>query len=837
MFKWRRGLGVKAADYIATDENIYNVEHNDEISLLKHNQKCIVNRINEKIEETGSMAENAITLTHNISNHVEIQMESIEKVVSEISNYTALAEEVLSRTENSKVIAQETMGIAKGGNDAADHSIQAMREIEISVENVKKVVNDLSVKSAHINEMLKMIKDIADHTNLLALNASIEAARAGEAGQGFGVVAKEVKNLAQRSAESAGQISNTIYEINESIDETIAAMNESMNKVLEGNKIAKNTKEVFNRIISAVGTTSNVAEEISTVVSRQMKGLDRIIVSTEEMNKTSEDVMNMVETASLNTQYTKTSLKLLSEVSKDLQSISTNLLEKIQRTKKNESSLKTYLSTAPLEYDPQLVMDTQSAQIAYNVHAGLLLISSTGEITAGIAKSWYIEEDNLTWVFNLRKGAKFHNGKEITAQDIKYTYERLLSPVLKSPNTWLLEQVEGAKGYNEGKEKEVTGIKVIDQYRISIKLTGPYSGFLLNLGQCVCAILSKEEGQKGKLTGCGPYRIENIDDEKCILTAFEDYFAGIPYVDKIIVNYDGTKAVNSFINKECDFMMIDNEQQINELSQAKISNINYKSIMGTYYAGFNLGSNSIFAKDHEIRKALNSAINKEKIIHEVLGGLGEEAKGPIPSSMMENNDLLGVGYNPREAKDILNKKHSLIGSTKLKVLIRDESCDTIFNKIAQFIMNDLKEVGIKCTVEKVHPDHYVDREVLNRCDLFVDRWIADTGDMDNFLEPLFNPSNVTDFTGYNNPKVTEMMNKAKEIINPKKRNQMYKDLQKIIIEDMPWISLYYPQFGYVSRKGVIGVRVSPLGTIKYEDIIIEKNLRQDNGKKEVSVEL
>ncbi|MCT4621928.1 MAG: ABC transporter substrate-binding protein [Marinisporobacter sp.] len=823
MFKWRRRSGVKAAEYTATDEDICNVENNDEISLLKHNQKCIVNRINEKIEETGFIAENAITLTHDISNNVEIQMESIEKVVSEISNYTALAEEVLSSTENSKVIAQETMDIAKKGNDAVDDSIQAMSEIEISVENAKKVVNDLSIKSAHINEMLKIIKDIADHTNLLSLNASIEAARAGEAGRGFGVVAKEVKNLAQRSVESAGQISNTIREINESIGESIAAMDESMKKVLEGNEIAKNTKDVFNNIIGAVGTTSNVAEEINMVVSRQMEGLDRIIVSTEEMNKTSENVMTMVETASLNTQYTKTSLRLLSEVSKDLQSISTKLLDKIEGTMKNESLLKTYLSTAPLEYDPQLVIDTQSAQIAYNIHAGLLLISSTGEITAGIAKSWYVEEDNLTWVFNLRKGTKFHNGKEITPQDIKYSYERLLSPSLKSPNTWLLEQVEGAKGYNEGKEKEVTGIKIIDQYRISIKLIGPYSGFLLNLGQCVCAILSKEDGQKGKITGCGPYRIENKDDEKCILIAFKDYFAGTPYIDKIIVNYDGTKAVNSFIHKECDFITIDNEKQIKELSQENIPNINYKSIMGTYYAGFNLRSNSIFAKDHEIRKACNLAVNKEKIIHEILGGLGEEAKGPIPSSMMENNYLSGVGYNPRGAKDIFNKKGSLIGSTKLKVLIRDESCDSIYNRIAQFIINDLKEVGIECIVETVHPDNYVDTDVLNRCDLFVDRWIADTGDMDNFLEPLFNPSNITDFTGYNNLKVTEMMNKAKEIINPKKRNQMYKDIQKIIIEDMPWISLYYPQFGYVSREGIIGVRISPLGIIKYEDIIIEKN--------------
>lgn len=807
----------------AINEDICSVRNTNELSLLKHNQRCIVTRICEKIEETGFAAENLISLTHDIAKNVEVQTESIEKVVSEVSNYSALAEEVFASTENSKLIAEQTMGIAREGSKAVDNSIQAMDDIEMSVKNAKKVVNDLSLKAAHINEMLTIIKDIANHTNLLSLNASIEAARAGEAGRGFAVVAQEVKNLAQRSAESAGQISNTINEINQSIDETINAMNSSMNKVLEGNEIANNTKEVFNNIISAVGTTSDVAEEINTAVSRQTQSLETIISSTEDMNKTSEKVMAMVETASLNTQYTKTALNILSDVSKDLQSISTKLLGKIEEEEKNESVLKTFLNESPLGYDPQLAFDTQSAQILYNVHGGLLLIGSTGEITPGIAKSWNVEEDNLTWVFHLRKGVKFHNGREVTSEDVKYSYERLLSPALKSPNSWFLEQIDGAMEYSKGIAKEVRGMKIIDRYRISIKLTGPYSGFLLNLGQYICSIIDKEDVAKGQLTGCGPYTIESIEKDRCILSAFKDYFGGTPYVDKIIVNFEGTKSVNSFINKECDFITIDNKNQIDELSKAKISNIKYKSVMGTYYAGFNLNSNSIFVKDSEVKYAFNLAVNKKKIIDEILGGLGEEAKGPMPSNMVDNEYLSGFGYNPRLAREILNKKRASIGNTKLKILIRDESSESTFSKIAEFIINDLKEVGIECVIDKVSSDKYHNPESIKRSDLFLSRWISDTGDMDNFLQPMFNPANVTDFTGYNNSEVTEMMNKAKEIVNPQKRVQMYKDLQKIIVEDSPWIFLYHPQVGYASREGVIGVRVSPLGIVRYEDIIMENN--------------
>jgi ABC-type transport system substrate-binding protein len=826
MFKFKKdklNRNAEIKEVTLMNETVEGMDNLEEIGLLKHNQKCIVNRINQKIEDTGFAVENLIALIHNMANEVEMQRESTEKVVDEIGSYSALAEEVFASTENSRLIAEQTMKIAKNGRKASDNSIQAMNEIETAVKNAKRVVNDLSLKSSHINDMLIIIKDIANHTNLLSLNASIEAARAGEAGRGFSVVAKEVKNLAQRSAESAAQISNTISEINHSIEDTISAMNKSMSKVVEGNEIASDTKNVFNEIINAVGNTNNVTEEINAAVSRQTEGLEGIINSTESMNKISEKVMVMVETASLNTGYTKTSLNTLSEVSKSLQIISNKLLDNLKEAEKNKTSLSTFLSEAPLNYDPQLAIDSQSGQILYNIHSGLLIIGSTGEIMPGIAKSWYVLEDNVTWVFNLRKGAKFHNGREITSEDVKYSYQRLLSSSLKSPNSWLLEQIEGAVEYSKGLKNEVSGIHILDKYRISIKLTGSYSGFLLNLGQYVCSILPKEDIEKGKFTGCGPYAIKKAEEDRCILSAFKDYFGGVAYVDEIIIKFQGNKSASSFINKQCDFITIENKQQIEELSKAKVSNIQYRSIMATYYVGFNLRSNSIFVRDNEIREAISTAIDKKKIIDEVLCGLGEEAKGPIPPNMIDNGYISDLSYNPRLSREILEKKRNLLGNTNMKILVRDENEETIYSKITELVIQNLKEVGIQCDLEKVSVDKYHDAKTISRSDLFLSRWISDTGDMDNFLQPMFNPNNVTNFTGYNNPKITEMMNKAKEIINPQKRVEMYKELQKIIVKDKPWVCLYHPQIGYVSKSGVIGVKISPLGIIRYEDIIIGKN--------------
>jgi ABC-type transport system substrate-binding protein len=790
-----------------------------EVAVLKHNQKCIVDKMGRKIEETGFAVENLINITNKVAESVEVQMDSINKVASQITNYSALAEEVFASTEDSKQIANQTMNAAHEGSRAVNDSIQAMQGIQSSVKYAKSTVNELSRKSEHINDMLNSIKDIAKHTNLLSLNASIEAARAGEAGRGFSVVAQEVKNLAQRSAESAEYISKVIGEINESINQTIAAMDSSELKVREGSDKANNTLSVFNKIIAAVTSSANVAQEINAAVSKQTESLETVITSTEDMNSISKNVLSMVETASLDSQYTKASLGKLSEVSKNLENISTKLLDRIQSVDKNETAVKLCLTAAPLDFDPAMAHDVDSGQILVNTHSGLLNLGASGEILPGIAKSWYMEEDNLTWIFNLRRGAKFQDGSEVTAEDVRYSYERLLNPETRSTNSWYLEQVEGSQDFISRKTREVKGIKVLDRYRISIRLSSAYSGFILNLAQFACSIISKAACEKEKIIGCGPFIIQEKREDGCTLCAFKDYYGGTPYVDKITIQYNENNAVEGFQGNKYDFVLVDSKSALEKLKEQS-SKIKMRSLIGSYYVGFNLESKSELIQDVEIRKALNHAVNKKRIISDVLGGLAEESKGPIPPNMIENNYLAGFEYNQNTAREILRRKGAL--GQKLTIITREGSENTVFNRIAHFVIEDLKEIGINCVVQKVAMDKYLKPETIKNCDLFISRWIADTGDLDNYLQPIFNPAPVTNRTRYNNPEVTSLLNEAKAIINPQKRVEIYKNIQKAIVNDVPWIFLYHPQMGYVYRDGVFGSGVSPLGLVRYEDIIVEK---------------
>ncbi|KPU27013.1 hypothetical protein TR13x_07120 [Caloranaerobacter sp. TR13] len=791
----------------------------DYTSLLIHNQKCTIDKISNRIDETGFATENLIEIINNISRNVEIQMQAIEKVVNEIESYSALTEEVQASTISSLQIAEDTKEVAKEGNQAVNNSIQAMNEIKISVDNTKNIVANLNKQTSQIDNMLKIIKDIANQTNLLALNAAIEAARAGEHGRGFAVVAEEVRKLAQKSEESAEQISSVIIKIKDSIQETINAMNESGLKVDKGVDIANNTITVFNKIIESINTTTEVTNEITSAISQQTSNLEEVVFSAKEMNDISEKIISMIEVALMNAQHTKTSIEILSKTSENLNNITNEVLNNIKLADRKETKLRTVMGKSLDTLDPAIPFDQDSLKILGNVHTGLLASSATTDVLPSIAKSWFVSEDNLTWTFNLRKGAKFHNNQEVTSEDVKFSLERILSPKLKSPNAWLLYSIDGAEEFHNSEANHVRGIKVIDRYRLSITLTKPYSGFLLNLAQPCCAIIEKISALNNKFIGCGPYIIEEMDDEKYTLKAFEGYFGGQPYIDKIEVYHNDNNPVEGYINNKYDFLMLNNSGVKELYEKGFSSEIKVKDVMTTFFAGFNLKSNSIFAKDKGIRKAINHAVNKERIINEVVNGLASKSKGVFPPAILDNSHLTGFEFNPNLSRRLL--RESNYNNEKLIILGYEGDSNNSNNKIIELIVEDLNNVGINCKIIKVPSREYLKAENMNKCHLFIMGWIADTGDPDNYLEPLFNPKAYTNFTGYNNEYVTKLMKEAREIINPEKRIDLYKTIQDKIIEDVPWLFLYHPQTAYVHKTHIKNVQLNPLGKVRFEDIICE----------------
>lgn len=821
MFFKKRAVEERTEGYAPIRETVVKVNECQNVAqiLTNMNRTKMLSRLTSQVEETAIVADGLIDSTKGINKSIEQQMVVIESVVDEISNYSSLAEEVFASIESSKEISEQTLSTANEGTVAVDNVLGAMGEIERVVNEVRQSVNDLFDKSQNIDDLLNIIKDIAASTNLLSLNAAIEAARAGEAGRGFAVVANEVKNLASRSIESVSHINNILNEIKSSINNTSTLMLAAIDKVNDGKDISKETRHVFENIIQSAKETSNVAEEINKAISKQTDSLESVIGATHDMSQRFGQLMKTVEVTILSTELTSTSLNRLNELSTAIQETGNEQTESHNELD-NELVLKGCEPYTITMIDPMASSDSVDVRTLYNIYGTLINIDSDGKVSPGLARYWHVHEDQVTWEFQIRKGVKFHNGETLTAEDVRFSYERLLSKALNAPCSWVLMDIEGSEDYHKGIAKTVSGIKVLNPYTISIKLTSPYTGFLLNLGQAAASVISKRGFESGgQFIGCGPYRLEGYNEQCVTLKAFDECYSGAPYISTVKMFSGEENHIKRVANRELDFARIEDGVAY---QAAKDSNLSIKQLdmLGIYYMGFNLRSNHPVVQSKLARQALNYAINKERIVNDVLGKYGSIASSPMPPDMLLNSRLSPYAYNPQKAKELL--RAAGISNMTLNMYSRDDGSNGLFKRTERYVIEDLQAVGFKVNVTSAPAAEFLRVRGFEKSDIYMSRWIADTGDQDNFLRPLFYPHNNDNFSDYNNPHVTQMLEDAKVMLNPTKRAEMYNQIAEAIHEDAPWAFLFHPKSGVAYHQDLGGVNLNAISIVRYDQMFIKR---------------
>ena len=793
-----------------------DLKNQSQLNIIKQNEEKLLHNLELKIEDSANQTENLINAIGAIANRVEEQVKHIYTVVDEIGHYSAMAEELHASSSDSYETASETLEVVKKGSTAVGNTIESMYEINKSMSSVMEEISSLKTSIIQIEDILNIIRDIAKQTNLLALNANIEAARAGDAGRGFAVVAEEVKKLADRSAESADHISDIIKNIQDNVNTTVEAIENSNNKVSEGSSIAQESQDAFEEIEVAINDMLEIMEEIAQAISAQTKSLESIVISTDEMEHSSDKAMSMVESAMMNTQFTKATLKELKQVTMLLDDMTKKLLEEIETEEEEELvTIKLSLSSSLQTLDPAMCNVMESLRFLNNIHTGLLTISDTGDVIPSIAKTWYVEDDNLTWIFNLRNDATFHNGKKVTAYDVKYSLERLLSPKLNSPNTWFIDYIEGAKDFMAGKTNEVEGIQVLDEYRLSIKLENPFSGFLLLLSHGCCAVMDREELKGGNFVGCGPYILDSYEEDEYRLVANPNFIGGKPYCDVIEAKVGDKEALENFINGEYDFYIVEDKKDYETLKFHELGeNIKFVDLVATFYIGFKLKNTSSPYVQPRIRQAINHAINKQRIIDELFGGLAVEAKCIIPPGLVPYDHVKGYEYNPQKAKKIIMEEG--IDLNRPLVFLSGEKP----HPMLKLVEEDLNAIGITCEYKKVSNEALARaHELQEGFDMYFSGWYADTLDPSSFIKPLFMPDNQTNLSAYENEQVVELVEKATRTTNPRKREELYMEIQRIISEDAPNVPILHPQNGVCTKADVHNVNLSSLAMLKYDNII------------------
>lgn len=467
----------------------------------------------------------------------------------------------------------------------------------------------------------------------------------------------------------------------------------------------------------------------------------------------------------------------------------------------------------PSGFDPATLFRIETENIAFNIYSGLTSYDGkTSKIIPDLADKWEVAPDGKALTFNLHKGVQFQKGfGELTAQDVKYSYERYMDPATASPYR---------AEYNN-----VAGVEAVDPLTVKINLKVPDGNFLHQVanyhqGQVLKKEAVEKAGDQYKWNpvGTGPFQLESFTPgSRIVLTRHPGYFKGAATLERIelpIIKDDETAAI-ALQNKEVDLAMRIGVQETLKRLQADSKFKLNKAGGGISLTIFNPAVEAF--KDVRVRQAWAHAIDRDAII---------KATTPLTTQRFTNiiNDWMDAytpdvpkyEYNPEKAKQLLAAAGYANGFT-VKVL---QTASTGVTEAQQLEQSYLAKVGIKEEYELVDTPTFNTRR--NNADFQMAGRLLPGMNPDTLLFSYLHPDNIApkglNGAKYNNPEVTTKLEAARGETDPAKRKALYAEVQKIALTDLPYLPnsvsvVYWPGYTWVD-----GVNINPLSQVNFYDV-------------------
>jgi peptide/nickel transport system substrate-binding protein len=437
-----------------------------------------------------------------------------------------------------------------------------------------------------------------------------------------------------------------------------------------------------------------------------------------------------------------------------------------QPTPVSGGSLTVAQGVEPPGLDPTIATSAAIPRVVYgNVLEGLVRIDRNGKIIPALASKYKISKDGKEYIFSLKKGVKFHDGKSFDAEDVKFTFGRLMDPQVTIPNRRYYQDIES--------------IEVVDPLTIKFKLKNVNSMFLFNLARPDSIIIHKEVAEKLKTApvGTGAFKfVEWARGDRIVLEKFAAYHRkGFPYLDKVTFKFigDPSAQIASLRAGDIDVIGYDVSPE-NALLLEK--DPKFKVFNGYTTTEVILSTNNSRKpfNDVRVRRAMAHAIDRSAIIKGAMSGYGT----PIGSHMDPGNpyyiDLISAyPYNPEKAKQLLTEAGYPNG---FEAVIKLPERFAYAKRSGEIVADMLSKVGIQLKIELTEWGQWIDRVFRNAdFDLTVIGH-SEPFDIDIYANPKY-------YFRYDNPKFQETLKKAEMEPNLKARKELYVALQKMITED------------------------------------------------------
>ncbi len=466
---------------------------------------------------------------------------------------------------------------------------------------------------------------------------------------------------------------------------------------------------------------------------------------------------------------------------------------------KRGGTLKAALTGEPDSLDPAKSEIYTGAQVYDNIFSKLIDIGGNQKFYGVLAKSWH-QQNAKTWVFDLKPNVLFHNGEKFTAADVKYTFDRILAPKTASGYAPLYEAI--------------ARVEVVNAHRVVFHLKTPYGPFLTNLANNGEIVNKKAiEGSKNPArnpVGTGPFQfVEWVQGDHVTLKRFDRYFeSGKPYLDGIQFKFlpVDQSRIDALRSGDLDWLDAIPLQQLKTLMHD--GSFNY---VGSKLAGIpdflSMNVKKPPFNNRALRQAVAWAVDKEEIRAVAYFGAGENGSEEVPSLSIwhDNSDPYTKGPNLKKAKQLMNAAGHGNGLT-VQYLGLPQYPELL--KTGEVVQQQLKKIGIKMNIQQVDVSVWFDRFSKGNYQI-TSAYQERTIDPDNFYSLVLKSGAAINATGYSNKKADALIAKAAMETNFAKRKALYRQLRKIIFNDVPLIFVHYETINYLMRKNVHGSTVNP----------------------------
>jgi ABC-type transport system substrate-binding protein len=455
--------------------------------------------------------------------------------------------------------------------------------------------------------------------------------------------------------------------------------------------------------------------------------------------------------------------------------------------------------------DPAIGYDWQNWSMIKSLFDGLMdYVPGSTELRPGLAESYEISEDGLTYTFKLRAGVKFHNGREMTAEDVKYSLDRVTNPETQSPGAGFFGAIAG---FEAAGPEGLSGVEVVDASTVKITLSRPDATFLHVMALNFASVVPKEAVDEAgadfgkKPVGTGAFKLgEWTLGQRLVFEKNADYWReGVPFLDSVVfeVGQEPVVALLRLQNGEVDvpgdgIPPAKFTEVMGDPAQA--ARVVQGGQLHTGYITLNV-TTAPFDK-LEVRKAVNMAINKERIT-QIINGRAVPATQPLPPSMPGYTEgYAGYAYDPEGAKALLAEAGLADGfETELYVMNTDPN-----PRIAQAIQQDLAAIGITANIQNLAQANVIEAGGAGTAPMIWSGgmgWIADFPDPSNFYGPILGCAGAAE-GGWNWSKFCDEALDAKAIeadsmFDPAKaedRLKMWSDVYVGVMEQAPWVPVF-----------------------------------------------